>query len=408
MKRTEPPFFSSLVEKQFTDGQGREVVHFRGRKVAVDVGNAEVKFIFGPYPQEAFVIPNVVAEMEFKSLLAREQEVLAALRVYIESPSLKRKWATMAVGELASRQKYNKEMLLGSIKAEEDQIVILLLTGLAVDAVRNFPIKDSICYATYYLYTGLPISEYRKKELRKKFRSKLMESIHTVRFLETAYPYNEVEVRIQIVDMKLMPEGQTIHLELTTDDFGQYKPMPRTDESYLIFDVGGGGLDIAVMTEGGSTDNKYSESYDIGINEVLDRINEEIYDRFKTTFSSRRELTKHLLHSLEHNQTGRRVKSFFVRGKPQPIQDIVNRQFCMFTKRLYRILSEKWRDVPGCNAAYFVGGGSVMIRPYLSDLNGGEGKSGKYEIYFIEPSKSFWSLANALYKIVRFHRANNK
>ena len=203
MNRTETPFIPSFVEKQFTDNQGREVVHLRGREVAADVGNSEVKFIFGPNPQETIVIPNVVTEMEFKGLLAREQDVLEALRVKIESSALKREWATMAVGELASRLEYNKEMLFGSIKAEEDQIVIVLLTGLAVDAVRNFPVKDKVCYATYSMSTGLPISEYRNEELRIKFKKKLTEGTHTVRFLETAYPYNGVEVRIQIFDVRV-------------------------------------------------------------------------------------------------------------------------------------------------------------------------------------------------------------
>ncbi len=51
MNRTETPFFPSSVEKQFTDGQ--EVLHLRGWKVAADVDDAEVKFIFGPKLQEA-------------------------------------------------------------------------------------------------------------------------------------------------------------------------------------------------------------------------------------------------------------------------------------------------------------------------------------------------------------------
>ena len=51
MNRTETPFFPSSAEKQFTDGQ--EVLHLRGWKVAADVDDAEVKFIFGPKLQEA-------------------------------------------------------------------------------------------------------------------------------------------------------------------------------------------------------------------------------------------------------------------------------------------------------------------------------------------------------------------
>lgn len=398
-------FAPTPVVKQFTDSEGREVVHLRGREVAADVGNTEGKFLFGP-EKRAIVIPNVVAEMEFKDALEREQSVLEALRVKIDSPALKREWGTMAVGILAARQNSRKEIPFGSIKAEEDQAVILLLTGLAVDAVYNFPVKNGVCYATYCLSTGLPISEYRDKELKKQFRKKLTSGIHTVKFLETADPHNGVEVRIQIFDVKVISEGQAAHLELTTDEYGKYKPMPKTDGTYLIFDDGGGTLDVAVMLEGGKPDNERSEGYDRGINEVLDRINKEIYDKFKETFESRKKLSEHILKSRKKDP--KRIDPFLVKGKKRPIQDIVDKHFNAYAEQLYRVMAEKWRGVSGCQAAYFVGGASALIRPYLVELNGGEGEAGEYVIYFVEPGKSFWVLAQAYYKIGRVHRVNNK
>jgi len=398
-------FTPTPVVKQFTDSEGREVVHLRGREVAADVGNTEGKFLFGP-EKRAIVIPNVVAEMEFRDALEREQNVLEALRVKIDSPALKREWGTMAVGILAARQNSRKEIPFGSIKAEEDQAVILLLTGLAVDAVYNFPVKNGVCYATYCLSTGLPISEYRDKELKKQFRKKLTSGIHTVKFLETADPHNGVEVRIRIFDAKIISEGQAAHLELTTDEYGHYKPMPRTDGTYLIFDDGGGTLDVAVMLEGGKPDNERSEGYDMGINQVLDRINKEIYDRFKETFESRKKLSEHILKSRQKDPV--RIAPFLVRGKGQDIQDIVDRHMRTYAEQVYRVMAEKWREVSGCQAAYFVGGASAIIRPYLAELNGGEGEDGEYVIHFVEPGKSFWALAKAYYKIGRAHRANNK
>lgn len=398
-------FVPSAVVDRYTDSQGREVVKLRGREAACDVGNTEGKFIFGP-ERRSIVIPNVVAEMDFKDTLEREQNVLEALRVKVESPALKREWGTMAVGILAARQKNRKEIPFGSVKAEEDQAVILLLTGLAVDAVYNFSVKNGVCYATYCLSTGLPISEYRDKELKKQFRKKLTDGIHTVKFLETADPHNGVEVRIQIFDVKIISEGQAAHLELTTDEYGRYKPMPRTDGTYLIFDDGGGTLDLAVMLEGGKPDNERSEGYDMGINEVLDAINKEIYDEYKETFESRKKLSEHILKSRQKDP--KKVDPFLVKGKERPIQEIIDKHFKAYAEQIYRAMAEKWREVSGCQAAYFVGGASALIRPYLAELNGGEGEDGEYVIFFVEPNKSFWVLAEAYYKIGRAHRANNK
>ncbi|MFS8514883.1 MAG: hypothetical protein LOD87_14360, partial [Planifilum fulgidum] len=180
---------TGAVVSRHTDAQGREVINLRGREAACDVGNTEGKFIFGP-EKRSVVIPNVVCEMEFQDVLEREQNVLEALRVKVESPALKRPWGTLAVGTLAARQRNKKEIQFGSVKAEEDQAVILLLTGLAVDAVHTFPVRDGVCHATYCISTGLPISEYRDKELKKKFRKKLTGGVHTVKFLETAEPHN--------------------------------------------------------------------------------------------------------------------------------------------------------------------------------------------------------------------------
>lgn len=145
----------------------------------------------------------------------------------------------------------------------------------------------------------------------------------------------------------------------------------------------------------------------MGVNEVLDRINKEIYDRFKETFESRKKLTEHILRSRK-NPTDKKVDPFLVKGKPQSIQDIVDRHFKAYAEQLYRVMADKWKDISGCQAAYFVGGASALIRPYLAEINGGEGEAGEYVIYFIEPGKSFWVLAEAYYKIGRAHRANGK
>src|SRR5690606_22779043 len=118
MKHTGGDEFMSMmisdpVVSRHTDAQGREVINLRGREAACDVGNTEGKFILGP-EKRSIVIPNVVCEMQFQDVLEREQSVLEALRVKIDSPALKRKWGTMAVGVLASRQRNRKEIPFGS------------------------------------------------------------------------------------------------------------------------------------------------------------------------------------------------------------------------------------------------------------------------------------------------------
>lgn len=399
----------SPIEKQFVGQDGRPVIYLRGRSAAVDIGNTEVNCIFGS-EKSRFVIPNVIAEMHFDDVLDQENEILESLRVKVESTGLNRKWGTLAVGKLAARQQdERREISPGSIKANEDQALIVFLTALAVDAVKHFPVKDGVCFATYCWSGGLPISEFKNKELRKQFKQKITQGIHKVKFLNTAYPYAGVEVQIEVFDAKISSEGQAANLELTTDASGSYKPLPGTEGNYIILDNGGGTLDCAVILAGGKTDNERSKGEQkLGINKTLDVILDSIYAKYHVTFESRKQLADHILASRKESPLSTKVGDILVQGKPKSIQEIVDSHLRRYAYTIYEYMKRKWSEVSNCQAAYFIGGASNLIRPYLLELNGGEGLNGEYVIYFLDPNRSFWILAEAYHKIGVYHREYGK
>ncbi|KPC74362.1 hypothetical protein ADL26_11300 [Thermoactinomyces vulgaris] len=399
----------SAIEKQFIGQDGRPVITLRGRSAAIDIGNTEVNCIFGS-EKSRFVFPNVIAEMSFDDVLEQENDILEGLRVKIDSPALNRKWGTLAVGQLAARQQdERREISPGSIKANEDQSFIVFLTALAVDAVKHFAVKDGVCFATYCLSGGLPISEFKNKELRKQFKQKITNGVHKVTFLETASPYRHVEVHLEVFDVKLSSEGQAANLELTTDAFGGYKPLPGTEGNYMILDNGGGTLDCAVILAGGKTDNERSKGEQkLGINKTLDSILDSIYSKYNVTFESRKQLADHILASRKGSPLSTQVKDILVQGKPKPIQDIVDGHLRRYAQTIYEYMKRKWNEVSNCQSAYFIGGASNLIRPYLSELNQGEGMAGEYVIYFLDPNQSFWILAEAYHKIGVYHREHGK
>lgn len=403
------------IVKEYTDPKGTKVVHLRGREIAIDIGNAEIKTIAGS-EKSRYVIPNVLAQMNFGNILEREKNIEDGIRIEVQSDGLNRSWGTMAFGKLAAEKKGKKELSFGSVKAKEDQTIIGATTAMALDAVKNFPVETiheegetkKVCKAVYCVTAGLPIYEFKNDtpNYRKLFRERLM-GVHVVRFGQVADPYDGVEVQILVYDVKLASEGKAAHLELTTDQYGrQSNQFEWAQNKYLLCDDGGGTFDVVPMRNG-FPDNEAADGFDEGINQVLDQINREIYKKFKDTFPSRKALADHLMYSRKHELDKTVAPYPLFDGKPKDIAEIVEQNLAAYAERIYDQMKEMW--FPGCQAAAYVGGASGLIRPYLAKLNGGEGENAEgFIIYFLPKQKSFWILAEAYYKIGRTLRKSSK
>lgn len=396
----------SPVEKRFTDLDGRTVVHLRGREAAVDIGNAEIKAVLGS-ERSRMSIPNVISEINFDGLLEVEDNILEGIRVQIDSPVLTRKWGTLAVGKLAARQAERIEVEPGSNKSETDQSFILLFVMLALDAVKHFKVEGGTVKATYFLSTGLPIHEYKNKELRQAFKNKLKNGIHKVKFLEVAEPYNDIEVQLYIYEVKLNSEGKAAHARLLMDEFGRPRNLPGTNGAYMINDDGGGTIDTAIILEGGRPDNERSQGdRALGINDTLDKVISDLRSKFGTDlFESRKELSDHLLQ--KKDPLSKSYPPVFIKGKPTSINDIVHIHLQAYARRVYEYMKRKWREVARLQACYFIGGAAALIRPYLVELNKGEA-NGEYSIYFLDSNESFWLLTEAYYLAGKHYQARNK
>lgn len=84
-----------------------------------------------------------MAKLESRSIVEMEKKPIDAIHVEVNSNTLKGGIQKVAVGKLASKQNVNEELTPDTDKSESDQAMILLLTTLALDAVKNFKPKDN-------------------------------------------------------------------------------------------------------------------------------------------------------------------------------------------------------------------------------------------------------------------------
>ncbi|WP_232252127.1 hypothetical protein [Bacillus licheniformis] len=141
------------------------------RLASVDIGNDAVKaFLGGVGEENKLYIPNVVAKLESRSIVEMEKNPIDAIHVEVISNKLKGGSQKVAVGNLASKQNVNDELMPDTDKSDSDQAMIMLLTTLALDAVKNFKPEDNkedddddqIIKARYLLSTGLPMDETKR------------------------------------------------------------------------------------------------------------------------------------------------------------------------------------------------------------------------------------------------------
>lgn len=362
------------------------------RVAAIDVGNDALKGYFGSLEKEIY-IPNVIAEeSEERQEYELEKETLSGLHIEVTSSSLKEGKGIYAVGKLATTYQFNDELTSDSDKSTSDQTLIMLLTSLAVDAVETLQEKDGIIEATYFISTGIPLDETKQK-YRKVFRDKLKQSTHEVRFLQTPN-HSGKKVILKFEEVVVNIEGFAAFVDLTTYDNGKTKNQSMLEKKILINDIGGISTDSAVINPNGEIDNISSIGIDEGISVYLDEIADSVYDKHKYKFQSRPLVVDVL--------TGRgteRKNHIKVKGKSVSIQKLVDEVLTKAAKVQYRHVEQIWRKAPDLDEAYLIGGGSLLLKPYLDRIN--EQKH-EYPITFIGDLSSedaIWTIARAYYKL---------
>ncbi|WP_235887967.1 ParM/StbA family protein [Neobacillus paridis] len=362
------------------------------RLAAVDIGNDAVKAFNGT---NLIYIPNVIAEIgASRDYVELEKNMLDGLHVEITSSALKKEKGCYAVGNLATGYPNNDELTSDSEKSNNDQSLILLLTTLAYDAVLNFPEKNGLIEAHYHLSTGLPLDEAKQKGKRKEFKEKLKSATHIVRFLDVPEVAGK-EVQITLEEVLVNTEGHAAMIDLTTNDNGSIKNEDLIKITSLIHDIGGLSTDSAIINPDGSVDNLHSEGINEGVSPYLDDIIKRVERKFGYRFRSRRQLVETIIHP-DAEERG----VIWVKGRRESIQFIVDEVLMTLAKEEYKLIRKMWNQVPHIRVAYLIGGGSVILKPYIEKLNGQEEK---FPLRFVKPEESVWMICKAYFKLLRMY-----
>ncbi|MRX56575.1 hypothetical protein GJU41_21745 [Bacillus idriensis] len=360
-----------------------------GRFVSIDIGNDAVKGYLGDLNNQIY-IPNVIAEVKDREIVEMEKNPLNALHVEITSSALKKKNGSYAVGNLAAKYPNNDELSPDQDKSDNDQPVIMLLASLAFDAVNHFKEDDGIIEATYFLSTGLPLDE-TKKAKAKDFRKKLKNSQHEVQFLKTPELEGKI-VRIKFEQVLVNTEGFAAFVDLTTNNDGSTKNEDLLGKTILINDIGGLSTDSAIITSDAEVDNEYSNGIKKGVSTYLDNIIRQVYSKHKYSIKSRRTLVE-----IISNEDPEEQNHIWVDGNRVSIKDIVDQELSVLAKEEYKLIKDMWRNEPNIRLAYQIGGGSLVLKPYLTELNSSDKN---YPLRFLSKEDSVWIIARAYFKIL--------
>lgn len=367
------------------------------RIAAVDVGNDSVKSIFGELEYE-LNIPNIIArDTEDRPVIGIEdldsKDPLEGIHLKVHSPALKENNVVYRIGHLATKSSSAQELDPGSRKSEEDQTLVMLLSTLALDAVREenasiFPRVKNVVDANYTLGTGLPLREVKEGK-DAGYRSKLIGSVHQVEFLVTP-KYQGLKVNIKFNEVKVYPEGFAAFINLVMDNNLKVINKDLIDKRILIQDIGGLSTDIAVIRNRNVDDDK-AQGFNLGVSESLEAIREEIRSKHGVELDSRRDVVDIITRKNNRNH-------ILVKGNRTSVHDITDRILLELAKKQYRLLRNTWLKNSQTEICYFVGGGSIVLKDYLKSINN---NLDGYNIDFFEDEKeSIWMMANAYYKLI--------
>ncbi len=171
------------------------------------------------------------------------------------------------------------------------------------------------------------------------------------------------------------------------------------DKRIIIQDIGGLSTDIAVI-KNRKVDDDRAQGFNLGVSESLDAIREEIRSKYGVELDSRRDVVEVITKKNDRNH-------IMVKGSRTSVHEIVDRILLELAKKQYRHLRNVWQRNSQTEIAYFIGGGSIVLKDYLKALNN---NLDGYNIDFFEDEKeSVWMMANAYYKLIAdFAKKNQK
>ncbi|CAM3761639.1 ParM/StbA family protein [Alicyclobacillus pomorum] len=331
--------------------------------LSMDNGSSHIKGIYDDL-NNTFIFPNVVSQpVGERFLLTDKGDPLDFLDVQVTSPAIEsEQYRHVYVGNLAIGDEGVVHEIVGDKaaqkKAQRPETMVTLLTGAAYAVAKKHEenIKRGVkrIKATVHLAIGLPISEIAK--FRTEFAAKITSGVHSVTFVTTPL-FKGVTVELEF----------TLPIDIAIDDVSGVYDIEATSKSPLshkgfgIADVGGVDMDIAFFRPGLELDQRHSTGTKIHLNDALENIRNEVNAQGEELIASTAELTQMLVN---------KEYEIYAEGKVVfDMTNLVNRHMRILAEKVLKSARNAWKHVRYANEFWFIGGGSIVLQPWIEKLN---------------------------------------
>ena len=342
--------------------------------LSLDNGSSHIKGIYDNLNQ-TFIFPNVVAQpVGERHHLTEQGHPLQFLDLHFTSPAIgSDTYRHMYVGDLAIGDEGVVHEIVGDKaaqkKAQRPETMVTLLTGAAyaIAAKHERDIAKGVkrFKASVHLGIGLPISEIAK--FRSEFAEKITSGVHSVTF-GTTPKFRDVTIEMEFslpIDIGIDDVSGVYDIEATSKS-------PLSHKGFGIADVGGVDMDIAFFRPGLELDQRYSTGTKIHLNDALENIRQEVNREGEELVSSTAELTQMLV-SKEYE--------IFSEGKVVfDMTDLVNRHLRILAEKVLKSARTAWKNVRYASEFWFIGGGAVVLQPWIEKLNAELGLPIRFDI----------------------------
>jgi plasmid segregation protein ParM len=255
------------------------------------------------------------------------------------------------------------ETVVGTAKADNPYIHIPFLAILAYYTPKSKKV------ARFKDISGLPIKQFNK-DSRKKLKAKLLGTFDVTLLDAAGQPSRTVTIIIE--DVAIAAEGVPVLVNqmMNHDATGIARPE-LGDGSYGVIDIGAFTTDLPVIVDG-KPDSEASDGIDEGISTYIDKIASALSTASRATVTRNQILEKIISGDYE---------TIRIRGKVYPLRSEVEGQLNFFAKKIVDVIDRMWSKNYEIQEFFVVGGGSKLLRPYLTKILNERG----IELTFIEP-----------------------
>lgn len=207
--------------------------------------------------------------------------------------------------------------------------------------------------------TGLPVDNYF---LRGEKNTELIER-KVANLVKGSVRNKNPNVNLpKIVRHNVIAEGVAAFFDLLLDMKGnENQDIVRliADRAMAVIDVGGKTTDIALVTEGGqSLYPERSGTQEVGALDLNDKVAARLRSRFN--------LSSVVPHKHVEKAIQTRVYSLY--GAEHDVSDIVDQEAHAFANEIASYMRKLVRDGSDIGSVVFVGGGSILLRPWFEKI----------------------------------------